>query len=159
MNESKWQILRSVTQADVALDAAKYDGKPSYARGVTNVNFNNIEIIVAGIGAENGTVEINLWGGRNIESGPAQLIATITFTLGTMQVNKDPATQEATELQLYADSASIVSYWPTEIKNPNSGNNLLCSVSFDMLDMSWLAAEIKNMTDVSRVDVFCGAIE
>lgn len=153
---SGWQLLRSAAQTDTALAAQTYDSKPSYAQNICMKGINALDLILAGIGNENGTVEVRLFGGRNKESGPAQLIASIVFTLGTMACNKDPQTQEATTLTRYADSAVITSYWPVDIKAPNSGHNLLCVVSFDNLDLVWIAAEIGTLTNVSRADVFFG---
>jgi len=160
MNQIKrflgWQLLRSVTQADTPLAAATMDTKPSYAMDITMEGLNNIELMLAATGSDNGTVVVKLWGGRNRYSGPAQLIAAITFTLGTMAVNKDPQTQVATTLTRYADTAAVTSYWPTDIKAVNSGNNLLCSVSFDGLDLAWLAAEIITLTNVTKANVYLG---
>jgi len=154
---SGWQLLRSVQSVDnPQLSADTYDSKPSYAQNICIDPINAVELMVAGIGDENGTVAINIWGGRNKDAGPAQLIAAITFTLGTMAVNKDPQTQEATALTRYADTAAVTSYWPTDIKAVNSGNNLLCGVSFDSLDLAWIAAEVVSMTNVTRADVFFG---
>jgi hypothetical protein len=151
-----WQLLRSVTQADTPLDAATMDTKPSYAMDITMEGLTNIELILAATGSDNGTVVVKLWGGRNRNSGPAQLIAAITFTLGTMQVNKDPQTQEATTLTRYADTASVTSYWPTDIKAVNNGNNLLCGVSFDCLDLAWIAAEVISLTNATQANVYLG---
>ncbi len=151
---SGWQLLRSATVADTPLAAATYDSKSSHAQGIAAGGINNLELMLAGIGDENGTAALKIWGGRNRNSGPAQLIAAITFTLGTMAVNKDPQTQQDTDLELYADSAVVTSYWPTDIKAVNSGNNLLCGVSFDALDLAWVAVEIITLTNVTQADVF-----
>jgi len=153
---SGWQLLRSVTVADTPLGAATYDSKPSHAQSIAAGGINNLELLLAGIGDENGTVALKVWGGRNPHSGPAQLIAAITFTLGTMAVNADPQTQADTDLELYADTASVTSYWPTDIKAQNSGNNLLCGVSFDALDLAWIAVEFITLTNVTKANVYLG---
>jgi hypothetical protein len=156
-NNSGWQLLRTVEAVDnPALDANTFDSKPAYAEGINAATIRGLELILAAIGDENGTVGVRLWGGRNIDSGPAQLIADITFTLGTMVCNKDPQTQEETTLTRYADSAAITSYWPTDIKAVNSGNNLMTTVSFDGLDIAWIAAEVISLTNVTRADLFFG---
>ena len=156
-NNSGWQLLRSVEAVDnPALAASTFDSKPAYTQGINAAAIRGLELILAAIGDENGTVAIRLWGGRNVNSGPAQLIADITFTLGTMACNKDPQTQAETNLTRYADTAAITSYWPTDIKAVNSGNNLLCAVSFDGLDIAWIAAEVITLTNVTRADVFFG---
>jgi len=149
--------LRTVEAVDnPALAANTFDSKPVYAQGINANVIRGLELILAAIGDENGTVGVRLWGGRNVDSGPAQLIADITFTLGTMACNKDPQIQQATTLTRYADSAAITPYWPTDIKAVNSGNNLLCTISFDGLDIAWIAAEVISLTNVTRADVFFG---
>lgn len=153
---SGWQLIRSVTHADTALDETTLDSRPSFAKNICMEGINALDLMLAGVGDENGTVVVRIFGGRNKDSGPAQLIATITFTLGTMQVNQDPQSGLPTALTLFADTAAITSYWPVDIKAPNSGNNLLCVVSFDNLDLAWIAAEIETLTNVSRADVFMG---
>jgi len=156
-NNSGWQVLRSVEAVDnPVLFANTFDSKPAYAENINAAAIRGLELILAGIGDENGTVGVRLWGGRNPHSGPAQLIADITFTLGSMVVNKDPQTLGSTDLTRYADSAAITSYWPTDIKAVNSGNNLMTTVSFDGLDIAWIAAEVISLTNVTRADVFFG---
>jgi hypothetical protein len=156
-NNSGWQVLRSVEAVDnPQLAANTFDSKPSFAKGINIDVIRGLELILAASGNDNGVVGVRLWGGRNENSGPAQLIADITFTLGTMVCNKDPQTGKPTSLTKYADSAAVTSYWPTDIKAVNSGNNLLCTVSFDGLDIAWIAAEIINLTNVTRADVFFG---
>jgi len=156
-NNSGWQLLRTAEAIDNPVMAANtFDSKPSYAKGINAAAIRGLELILAAIGDENGTIDVRLWGGRNPHSGPAQLIADITFTLGTMVCNKDPQTGQSTELTRYADTAAITSYWPTDIKAVNSGNNLLCTISFDGLDIAWIAAEIITLTNVTRADVFFG---
>jgi len=156
-NNSGWQLLRSVVAVDnPALSANTFDSKPSFAQGINVSVIRGLEIILAAIGDENGTAIVRIWGGRNINSGPAQLIADITFTLGTMACNKDPQTQEDTDLTLYADSAAITSYWPTDIKAVNSGNNLMTTVSFDGLDIAWIAAEVISLTNVTKANLYFG---
>ncbi|OHB58791.1 MAG: hypothetical protein A2Y12_00115 [Planctomycetes bacterium GWF2_42_9] len=154
---SGWQVLRSVDAVDnPVLNANTFDNKPSFAKNINSAAIRGLELILAAIGDENGTVGVRLWGGRNPHSGPAQLIADITFTLGTMTCNKDPQTQEETTLTRYADSAAITSYWPTGIKAINSGNNLMTTISFDGLDIAWIAAEVISLTNVTRADLFFG---
>ncbi|OHB51760.1 MAG: hypothetical protein A2Y12_01360 [Planctomycetes bacterium GWF2_42_9] len=153
---SGWQLIRSARQADTALNADTYDSKPDYAKNICMEGINSLDLMLAAIGDENGTVEVRLFGGRNKDAGPAQLIATITFTLGAMVVNQDPQNGLPTDLQFFADTAAITSYWPVDIKAPNSGNNLICVISFDALDLAWIAAEIGTMTNVTRADVFMG---
>lgn len=156
-NNSGWQVLRSVEAVDNPVMAANtFDSRPAYANGINAAAIRGIELITVGVGDENGTVGVRLWGGRNPRSGPAQLIANITFTLGTMACNKDPQTKEETDLTRFADTAVVTSYWPTDIKAPNSGNNLLCTISFDGLDLAWIAAEVISLTNVTRADVFFG---
>jgi hypothetical protein len=151
-----WQLLRSVLAADSpALGTDTMDGMPSFAQPIGADNIKGIELILAGIGDENGTVTTKVWIGKR-NAGPARLATILTWTLGTMAVNKDPQTQEDTDLELYADSVSVTSYWPTDIKAPNSGNNMLCVVSLDGLDYDWMAVEVTEMTDVDRADVFLG---
>jgi hypothetical protein len=156
-NNSGWQLLRSVDAVDnPQLTANTYDSRPSFAKSINAAAIRGLEIILAGIGDENGTASVRLWGGRNPHSGPAQLIADITFTLGTMACNKDPQTQKATDLTRYADSAAITSYWPTDIKASNSGNNLLCTISFDGLDIAWIATEVVTLTNVTKANLYFG---
>jgi hypothetical protein len=156
-NNSGWQLLRSVEAVDnPALSANTFDSEPGYAKNINIAPIRGLELILAATGSENGTVGVRLWGGRNPQSGPAQLIADITFTLGTMVCNKDPQTGKPTSLTRYADSAAVTSYWPTDIKAVNSGNNLLCTISFDGLDIAWIAAEIITLNNVTRADVFFG---
>jgi hypothetical protein len=156
-NEPGWQLLRSVEVIDnPAMAANTFDSKPPYAHGINISSIKGLELILAANGDDNGVVGVRLWGGRNPQSGPAQLIADITFTVGTMACNKDPQTGKPTSLTRYADSAAITSYWPTDIKAVNSGNNLLCTVSFDGLDIAWIAAEIITLNNVTRADVFFG---
>ena len=156
-NNSGWQLLRSVEAVDnPALAASTFDSKPSFAQGINAAAIRGLELILAAIGDENGTVAVRLWGGRNPHSGPSQLIADITFTLGTMACNKDPQTKEETDLTRYADTAVITSYWPTDIKAVNSGNNLLCTISFDGLDIAWIAAEVISVTNVTKANIYFG---
>jgi hypothetical protein len=156
-NNSGWQLLRTVEAVDnPALSANTFDSKPSFAKNINIAAIRGLELILAAVGDENGTAIVRLWGGRNINSGPAQLIADITFTLGTMTVNKDPQTQAATALTRYADSAAITSYWPTDIKAVNTGNNLMTTVSFDGLDIAWIAAEVISLTNVTKANLYFG---
>jgi hypothetical protein len=76
-----------------------------------------------------------------------------------MLVNKDPQTQAATDLTRYADTAAVTSYWPTDIKVPNSGNNMLCTVSLDGLDADWIAAEVITLTNATKANVYFGYFE
>ena len=156
-SNSGWKVLRSVEAVDnPVLSANTFDSRPNYAQGINIAAIRGLELILAGIGDENGTVGVRLWGGRNPHSGPAQLIADITFTLGTMTCNKDPQTQEATALTRYADSAAITSYWPTDIKAVNSGNNLMTTINFDGLDIAWIAAEVISLTNVTKANLYFG---
>ena len=156
-NNSSWQLLRSVEAVDnPVLSANTFDSRPNYAQSINAAAIRGLELMLAGIGDENGTVAIRIWGGRNPQSGPAQLIADITFTLGTMACNKDPQTLGSTDLTRYADTAAITSYWPIDIKAVNNGNNLMTTVSFDGLDIAWIAAEVISLTNVTRADVFFG---
>lgn len=155
-HHSGWQLLRSVTAIDnPSLSAATMDGKPSFAVSIAAGQIRGLELIVAATGDDNGVVGVKLWAGKG-SGGPARCIAAITFTLGTMLVNKDPQTQAATTLNRYADSAVVTSYWPTDIKVPNHGNNMLCTVSFDGLDADWIAAEVLTLTNVTKANVYLG---
>jgi len=155
-HHSGWQLLRSAAAVDSpAINAATMDSKPSYAQPIGADTIKGIELILAGIGNEDGTVQTKVWMGKR-DCGPARLAAIITWTLGTMAVNIDPQTQQPTALQFYADTAVVTSYWPTDVKTPNSGNNMLCVVSLDGLDYDWIAVEVTAMTNVQRADVFMG---
>ena len=156
-NNSGWQLLRSVEAVDnPALSANTFDSRPNYAQSINAAAIRGLELILAAIGDENGTVGVRFWGGRDINSGPAQLIADITFTLGTMVCNKDPQTLGSTDLTRYADTAAITSYWPTDIKAVNNGNNLMTTVSFDGLDIAWIAAEVISLTNVTKANIYFG---
>ncbi|HBG28586.1 MAG: hypothetical protein A2Y10_08565 [Planctomycetes bacterium GWF2_41_51] len=155
-NNSGWQVLRSVEAVDPQLAANTFDSKPSFAKNINAAVIRGLELILAAIGSENGTSGVRIWGGRNVNSGPAQLIADITFTLGTMVCNKDPQTQKTTDLTRYADSAVVTSYWPTDIKAVNSGNNLMTTVSFDGLDIAWIAVEVISLTNVMKANIYFG---
>ncbi|MEN6385141.1 MAG: hypothetical protein ABFD79_08060 [Phycisphaerales bacterium] len=156
-HNSSWQLLRSVEAVDnPQLSANTFDSKPSFAKGINADAIRGLELILAATGDDNGSVGVRLWGGRNENSGPAQLIADITFTLGTMACNKDPQTGEPTSLTKYADSAAVTSYWPTDIKVANSGNNLMTTVSFDGLDIAWIAAEVVSLTNVTKANIYFG---
>ena len=155
-HNSGWQLLRSVTAVDnPALAASTMDSKPPFAVSIAAGQIRGLEFIVAAIGDDNGVVGVKLWAGKG-QGGPARCIAAITFTLGTMLVSKDPQTQGVTDLTRYADTAAVTSYWPTEIKNPNSGNNMLCTVSLDGLDADWLAAEVVTLTNATKAHVYFG---
>jgi len=150
-------LLRSVEAVDnPALSANTFDSRPNYAQSINAAAIRGLELILAAIGDENGTVGVRFWGGRDINSGPAQLIADITFTLGTMVCNKDPQTLGSTDLTRYADTAAITSYWPTDIKAVNNGNNLMTTVSFDGLDIAWIAAEVISLTNVTKANIYFG---
>jgi hypothetical protein len=156
-HNSGWQVLRSLEAVDnPQLSANTFDSRPNYAQSINAAAIRGLELILAGIGDENGAVGVRLWGGRNPQSGPAQLIADITFALGTMACNKDPQTGKPTSLTRYADSAAIISYWPTDIKAINSGNNLMTTVSFDGLDVAWIAAEMVSLTNVTKANIYFG---
>ena len=156
-NNSGGQQLRSVEVVDnPQLAANTFDSKPSFAHGINAAAIRGLELILVATGDDNGIVGVRLWGGRNPQSGPAQLIADITFTLGTMVCNKDPQTGLTTNLTRYADSAVVTSRWPTDIKAVNSGNNLLCTVSFDGLDLAWIAAEVISVTNVTKANMYFG---
>lgn len=156
---SKWQLLRSVTAVDnPVLGATTMDSKPSFAKDIASDAIGGIELFAAGIGDENGTIVANIWAGKG-NGGPARLVAAVTFTLGTMQVNKDPQTQEATDLTWYADTAAVTAYWPSEVKTPNNAVNKLATVSFDALDHDWIAIEIVTLTNVTKANVYLGYFE
>ena len=158
-HNSGWQLLRSVVAVDnPVLGAATMDAKPSFAVSIAARQIRGLEFILAAAGDNDGVVGIKLWSGKG-QGGPARCIAAITWTLGTMLCNKDPQTQGATNLTRYADTAAVTSYWPTEIKVPNSGNNMLCTVSLDGLDADWIAAEVLTLTNVTKANVYLGYFE
>ena len=154
-----WQLVRSVSAADnPAIGATTMDYKPPFAHSIRNSMFRGLEFIVAAKGSDNGVVAVKLWAGRG-EGGPAKCIAAITWTIGTMQVKQDPQTQGTTDMQLYGDTAVVTSYWPLDVNIANSGNNMLCSVSFDGLDSDWIAVEVLTLTDVTKANIYIGAFE
>jgi hypothetical protein len=154
-----WQLLRSVSAVDnPALGVNTIDGKPSYAMNIAASAIRGLEFIVGAIGADDGVVGVKLWCGRG-SGGPAKCVAAVTFTLGKVVCNKDPQTQGATDLQRYADSAAVTSYWPLDVNTANSGNDMLCTVSFDGIDADWIAAEVLTLTNVTKANVYFGYFE
>ncbi|MDO8302875.1 MAG: hypothetical protein Q7T18_06525 [Sedimentisphaerales bacterium] len=156
---SGWQLLRTVSAVDnPALGVATIDGKPSYAMNIAASAIRGLEFLVVAIGADDSVVGIKLWCGRGA-GGPAKLIAAITWTLGKVICNKDPQTQGSTDLQRYADSASVTSYWPLDVNTANSGNDMLCTVSFDGIDADWIAAEVVTLTNATKANIYMGCFE
>ena len=156
---SGWQLLRSVAAVDnPALGVNTIDSKPPYAMNIASSAIRGLEFLVGAIGSDDGVVGVKLWCGRG-GGGPAKLIAAITFTLGKVICNKDPQTQQVTDLQRYADTAVVTSYWPLDVTVANSGNDMLCTVSFDGLDADWIAAEVLTLTNVTKANVYFGYFE
>jgi hypothetical protein len=92
MNQIKrflgWQLLRSVTQADTPLAAATMDTKPSYAMDITMEGLNNIELMLAATGSDNGTVVVKLWV-VGTDTRPCTTDCSDYIYACTMAVNKD----------------------------------------------------------------------
>lgn len=154
-----WQLLRSVTAVDnPLLLAATMDGKPTFAKPIDASYIRNVHLICATTGTvSTGLVTVKVWAGYG-SAGPSIPVATITWTNGTMVVNKDPQTQATTTLQYYGSTVSVTNYWPVTPQYPNSGNNTLCMVSFDALDADWLAIEVTTMTNVTKANIYMACI-
>lgn len=149
-----WQATRAiVTEADdPALAAATMDGRPSYFQSIKNSSIRGIELMGAMTGTT-GSYTDYVWVGKGT-GGPARLVCTIVWSPGTMVVNSDPQTHETTTLTRYASSATVTSYWPTPVTVSDSGNNRLCTVSFNSLDYDWIAVEKTNLTTVTKAQTF-----
>lgn len=150
-----WQKIRSVEAVDTPLAVGTMDCKPSYAHNTASSVIRGIQILVAAIGSDDGIVQTRLYGGRG-DAGPAILIADIAWTLGKMACLRDPQSQAVTDLQRYADTATVTAYWPLDIKTPNSGNDMVCVASFDGLDIDWIAVEVTALTNAMKANIYMG---
>jgi len=160
MSETKkigWQNIRSVTAVDnPLLAAATMDSKPSYAQNLKNRDISALELLVAGAGSVGGTIEANIWLGRE-GNGPARLAAKATFELGTMEVNKDPQIHEEDPgLDYYAHKVTLtVKAWPWGVNTGNdNGNNRLAAFQIDGWGYDWIAVEITGLTNVTKANVY-----
>jgi hypothetical protein len=109
----------TIAVPSAALDLVKDNGagKDTYA--------NTISIIVNATGAADGdTITEKLYGISG--GGPPQLIASISWTIGTARVIVGTATH------LWADTATVTSaHVKTITVADGSGSNRVCSVTFD----------------------------
>lgn len=143
-----YNVLRSgVTTDDTPLDGTTegytycFADKPAKAAtgdpaGAIRVHpaWNNAQVIFWGSDAADEACNYKLYAWR--EDGPAALVCSGTFTLGTAYaVATDPN-------YLYADTITATDVWPTEVVVSDSGNNRVASVAFDLLGYSWLYCEI-----------------
>lgn len=130
--------LRSaVTADDTALDGTTdnytfaWADKPAAAIAV-HPYYNNAQIIFSGTDAADESCNFKVYVWR--VGGPATLVCTGSFTLGTA---KTGATNT-----YFADTIEITDVWPTDIRVGDSGNNRVATLSFDLLGHSFIFCEI-----------------
>lgn len=138
-----WTALRSgVTADDTALDGTTegytfaFGDKPvlSPSGPLLKVHpyWNNVQLYFAGTDAANETCNFKLYAWR--QDGPATLICSGTFTLGTAVTG--------TANTYYADTITVTDVWPTELVVSNSGTNGVCTLAFDALGFMYIYCEI-----------------
>lgn len=133
-----WNTFRTaVTKDDTALDGTTANATYAYADMpdaaiVAHENWNNIQVLFYGTDAANETCNYKIYAYRT--NGPAVLVCTGVVTLGTA---KTGATNT-----FYADTITVTDYWPTEVIVSDSGNNRVCTLTFDLLGYSHIYCEI-----------------
>lgn len=132
-----WRPLRtSVTADDTALDGTTesytfaYDDKPTTA--FANSEWNNVQVMFYGTDAANETCNYKIYAYRAY--GPAVMVCSGVFTLGTAKTG--------TTNTFYADTITVTDYWPTEVIVSDSGNNRVCTLTFDLLGYNYVFCEI-----------------
>ena len=149
-----WRLLKSLTAAGSALDANTLDSKPAGAVDIDrDMNAKKALLMFAVDGTDGQLNVLEIYAGRNPNKGPAQRVATITLTAGTMKVNADPETGAATDLDLYCDTITIdTNSWVENAAVGNdTANNGLQVLLFDLWEVNWLyvVATTLNSTKVN----------
>lgn len=100
-------------------------------------DWDNVTIYFFGTDAANEACTFKIYAYKST-NGPATLVCTGTATLGTAVTG---GTNE-----FYADTISTTDYWPTDIVIADSGNNRVCTLSFDLLGHKYLFCELQAST-------------
>jgi len=154
-------IRRDVTASDTALNAATYDSLPTNRVNIS-ANATNLKLIAFGTGTEDGTADIILFGGhgqKGREYQPAIYLGKITFTLGTMQANKDPVDVALPALvnNYYFDSAASIPPVRGGVADPRGGNdmpnNRIGMMVIRLTGESWIYAEIGTLTNITNFNL------
>jgi hypothetical protein len=163
MNWTRYRLLRSAVAVDnPKLAAATYDSMPAKTAGRVDIEAEAtiLKIMAYGKGTDGGTVKINLFGGHG-EAGtpqqPAILLATLTFTLGTMQCNNQP---DQPGLPVYSSGYYFDTVAETAaggvkdiIVGNDSGNDRIGIALLHLTGERWLYAEVDTLTNITEVNV------
>jgi len=152
-------IRRDVAANDTALAAATYDTLPSNKVNISG-DATSLKLMAFGTGTENGTVLVNIFGGhgqKGREVQPAILLSSITFTLGTMQANNDPADVALAALtsNFYFDTvAETGAGSAADLRVGNdSGNNRIGLAVIRLTGESWIYAEVETLTNITAFNL------
>ena len=146
-------IRAGVTANDTALGAVTYDSLPANRVRISS-DATSLKLMAYGVGTENGTALVNIFGGHGqTPQQPAILLASITFTLGTMQCNHSPdrAGREALTSNFYFDTvAETAAGGAADLRIGNdSGNNRIGLAIIRLTGESWIYAEVKTLTNIN----------
>ncbi len=150
-------IRKAVAANDTALAADTWDSVPAKRVKISS-DATSLKLMAYGVGTVNGTALVNIYGGHGQEPGqPAILLASITFTLGTMQCNHTPDGAERVALtnNFYFDTvAETGAGGVADLRVGNdSGNDRIGLAIIRMTGESWIYAEIHTLTTINPITI------
>lgn len=150
---SMWKSLRTaVVAADSAITTFDYDSMPAALTVKFDMNWRTVQIAAFGKGTENGTAAYTLYA-RNRGNGPLRVLATGTFTFGTLACTKHPLTKVANaDLKWFDTIASTAGELTTSPTLLNSAVNQAVILQFDRGSYEDLYLEIGTLTNVTQID-------
>lgn len=148
-------IRKAVAANDTALGATTWDTLPANRVKISR-EATSLKLMAYGVGTVNGTALVNIYGGHGQKPGqPAILLASITFTLGTMQCNYTPDGAERVALtsNFYFDTVTATGEGGVaDVRVGNdSGNNRIGLAILRLTGESWIYAEIHTLTNINPI--------
>lgn len=128
--------------------AGDWGSKPAEANGLKILvpgktkqsDVRNVLFMACGRAAADKTFTVKYWGW--FDQGPAKLLASVAYTLGTQKVVKYPG--GATIADAYwADTAVVTSYWPLGVvTSDDQGDNGVAMVLVNAIGLDCIYAEV-----------------
>ena len=150
-------IRKEVAANDTALAADTWDSLPTNRVKVSDLA-TSLKLMAYGVGTVNGTALVNIYGGHGQEpQQPAILLASITFTLGTMQCNHTPDGAERVALtsNFYFDKVAETGAGGVadlRVGNDNEQNRIGLAI-IRLTGESWIYAEIHTLTNINPITI------